>query len=118
MTSVRHIFFLLLPFYSTMEEQEDLIIRRKQINEFGEWEHECVDCELWLPKRRFSGCVEKIDAYGNCLVCSSCRQKNSNKKRKITIENYNNDFLTKLGFDVNSVKPVWQQFYDKHGFPY
>jgi len=101
-----------------MEEQEDLLVRRKRVNDYGEWEHECVECELWLPPKRFSGCVEKIDAYGNCLVCSSCRQKLANKKREKTLMKQREDVLTALGFDVNSTKPVWQQFNDKHGFKY
>lgn len=101
-----------------MEEQDDLLVRRKRVNEFGDWEHECVDCEEWLPKRRFSGCVEKIDAYGNCLVCSSCRQKSANKKREMTLRKQTDDFLQAIGYDTTSTKPVWQQFNDKHGFKY
>lgn len=101
-----------------MEEQGDLLVRRKRVNDFGEWEHECVECELWLPKTRFSGCVEKIDAYGNCLVCSSCRQKLANKKREKTLRKQTEDFLQSIGYDTSSTKPVWQQFYDRHGFKY
>lgn len=101
-----------------MEEQPDLIVRRKRVNDFGEWEHECVDCDRWLPKSKFSGCVEKIDAYGNCLVCASCRQKNSNKKRELTIKKQTEEFLLSIGYDSKLEKPIWQQFNDKHGFPY
>jgi hypothetical protein len=96
----------------------DLIVRRKQVNELGEWEFECVDCERWLPQRKFKGCVEKVDAYGNCLICVSCRVKNSNNRRVDGFTAHKNEILIGLGYDpYNTEKPVWQQFNERHGFP-
>ena len=97
---------------------EDLVIRRKRINELGEWEHECVECNEWLPQKRFRGCVGKIDAYGNCLICVSCRCKLATIKRHNTHDNNGREFLTLLGWDIHSTKPIWQQFHDKHNLPY
>lgn len=81
-----------------MEEKNDLLIRRKQMNYEGEWEYECNVCELWLPKLKFRGCKNYVDAYGNCLMCSSCRSKISHKKamdnERVEVERV----LTALGF--------------------
>jgi len=52
---------------------EDDLVRRKRVNEEGEWEYECRVCELWLSKDDFRGCKNLVDAYGNCLMCKRCK---------------------------------------------
>ena len=84
-----------------MEQQ----IRRKQINYLGEWEYECSVCELWLPKSKFRGCKNYIDAYGNCLMCSSCRAKKSQVKKLQTEKEMVDDLLISMGYDIKSEKP-------------
>jgi len=94
------------------------LVRRKRVNEDGDWEYECSVCKNWLPKPRFRGCKNYVDAYGNCLMCSSCRGRLSQETR---LENYDelcNDILIACGYDPSSEKPVWQQFHDRHNLKY
>lgn len=96
----------------------ELIVRRKRVNEFGEWEFECAECLLWLPKKRFRGCVQYIDGFGNCLLCSSCRGRKSQEKRADEDMEEVKRMLRIMGYDPDAEKPVWQQFHDKHNLPY
>ena len=61
---------------------DDLLIRRKRVDEYGEWEFECRYCDRWLPKTKFRGCVDYIDAYGNCLMCMNCRASKGQQTQK------------------------------------
>jgi S-adenosylmethionine hydrolase len=99
--------------FKELNENNDLI-RRKRVNEFGEWEYECRYCDNWLPKNKFRGCVEYIDAYGNCLMCSSCRAKKSQETRVENNEDLVKQVLTLMGYDTSSKTPVWKQFYEKN----
>jgi len=93
------IFFYLTPFYlSIMAEPDYLLIRRKQMNSEGEWEYECSVCKNWLPKLKFRGCKTYVDAYGNCLMCSSCRSKLARQKGEDNTREEVDKILTKLGF--------------------
>jgi len=93
----------------------DTDIRRRRIDENGDWEYECSNCFVWLPKDKFKGCVEKIDAYGNCLMCKSCISKVAMKKRGNTIRNEVDDILIKMGYDpYNDDKPVWKQAEERY----
>jgi hypothetical protein len=93
----------------------DNLSRRRRVNDEGEWEYECPECSLWLPKTRFKGCVDKIDAFGNCLICVSCRVKNANKKRLNTLDDGCIELLEALGYNTSSKIPVWKQFNKRHG---
>jgi hypothetical protein len=73
-------------------------IRRKRVSEEGDWEYECSSCEIWLPKSKFRGCVQYVDAYGNCLICSSCRAKNSKQKQMDDDEQSAKEILKMIGF--------------------
>lgn len=95
-----------------------MLVRRKRVNEFGEWEFECSECLLWLSKNRFRGCVQYIDAYGNCLMCSSCRGKKSQQKKLDEDKEEVKRMLRVMGYDPDSEIPVWQQFHDRHGLKY
>jgi hypothetical protein len=82
-----------------MEKEPDyLLVRRKRVDPNGEWEYECHNCELWLPKGRFRGCVNYIDAYGNCLMCSSCRSKISRQKAVVSEKEEVERILVGIGF--------------------
>lgn len=97
-----------------MELNDDLLIRRKRVDAEGYWEYECRYCSLWLPKSKFRGCIDYIDAYGNCLMCASCRAKKSQITQK---ENYKKELdkiMIILGFDPYSDIPVFKQFHAKH----
>jgi hypothetical protein len=93
-------------------------VRRKMIDENGEWIFECSNCELWLPKGKFRGCKTYIDAYGNCLICSSCRSSKAQNKRVEDYEEEVKTWLNSMGYDTESDVPVWIQFHKKHGLPY
>lgn len=82
-------------------------IRRKRIDEVGEWEYECSSCELWLPKEKFRGCVKFVDAYGNCLICSSCRAKHSKKKQMDDDANNAKLVLEMIGFFRYESSEAW-----------
>jgi hypothetical protein len=73
-------------------------IRRKRVDEQGDWEYECNSCENWLPQQKFRGCVKYIDAYGNCLICSSCRAKHSKHKQMEDDELSAKELLRMIGF--------------------
>jgi len=95
--------------------QHEFIVRRKRIDEYGEWEYECGNCMLWMPKSKFRGCLRYIDAYGNCLMCSSCRAKKAHATREGIVEKAINEVLQDMGYDPTSKTPVWQQFNKRHG---
>jgi hypothetical protein len=86
---------------------DDLLVRRKRVNPDGEWEYECRECELWLPKNKFRGCVNYIDAYGNCLMCSSCRSKLSHQKALDNEKEGMKELLTKIGFYKYENAEAW-----------
>jgi len=91
------------------------IVRRKRVNEIGEWEYECDSCKLWLPKSKFTGCVDWIDAYGNCLMCRSCIAKKAMKTKKNNDRNSINEILIGMGYDpYNKEKPVWKQVEERN----
>jgi len=100
-----------------MEDDDELLIRRKRVDEEGEWEYECVYCEKWLPKNRFRGCIDCIDAYGNCLMCSSCKSKKAQITQKENLNNELNKIMKAMGFDVDSDIPIYIQFHEKHNLP-
>lgn len=82
-------------------------IRRKRVGPDGNWEYECTSCELWLEQKKFRGCVNYIDAYGNCLVCSSCRAKHSKKKQISQDEANAKLVLEMIGFYNYSSSQAW-----------
>jgi len=84
--------------------------RRRRINEDGEWEYECSSCERWLMKSKFKGCVEKIDAYGNCLMCRSCISKRANLKKMDGIKEEVNELFIRMGYNPYSDIPIYKQF--------
>jgi len=97
-------------------EKPDLLIRRKQMNYEGEWEYECSVCNDWLPKSKFRGCKNYVDAYGNCLMCSSCRSKLSHQR---AVDNERQEvvrILTLLGFySFPSQKEYMEHLEKKYG---
>jgi hypothetical protein len=82
-------------------------IRRKRVDTNGEWEYECSSCENWLPQQKFRGCVNYVDAYGNCLVCSSCRAKHSKKKQMDDDELNAKLVLEMIGFYQYASSEEW-----------
>jgi hypothetical protein len=99
-----------------MEENDDLLVRRKRMNEEGEWEYECRECCEWLPKDRFRGCKTYVDAYGNCLMCSSCRSKKANLKKIKTEEDWKEHILGVLGFyNFPDANAYMEHLKKKHG---
>jgi hypothetical protein len=99
-----------------MEENNEMLVRRKRIDENGDWEYECSECDNWLPKERFRGCKTYVDAYGNCLMCSSCRSKKANLKKLQTEEDWKNHILTTLGFfDYPNPESFMEHLRNKHG---
>jgi hypothetical protein len=99
-----------------MEDNNEMLVRRKRIDENGDWEYECSECEMWLPKERFRGCKTYVDAYGNCLMCSSCRSKKANLKKLQTEEDWKNHLLTTLGFfDYPNAESFMEHLRKKHG---
>lgn len=99
-----------------MEENDEMLVRRKRIDENGDWEYECRECDDWLPKERFRGCKTYVDAYGNCLMCSSCRSKKANLKKLQTEEDWKNHILTTLGFfDFPDSESFMEHLRKKHG---
>lgn len=100
-----------------MEINDELLIRRKRVNELGEWEYECRYCELWLPQNRFRGCVDYIDAYGNCLMCSSCKAKKAQITQKDNIQKELKLLLKRIGYDPDSNISIHEQFCKKHNLP-
>ena len=84
-------------------------IRRRRINELGEWEYECSSCLLWLDKSKFKGCVDKIDAYGNCLMCRSCIGKKAMVKRTDNVKQEVNEVFIRMGYNPYSDIPIYKQ---------
>jgi hypothetical protein len=95
-------------------KDDELLIRRKRIDANGDWEYECRSCELWLLKSKFRGCVEYIDAYGNCLMCSSCRVAKGQIHHKESMRKELNIMLNNLGYDTSGEVPIYIQFHKKH----
>ena len=100
-----------------MENNDELLIRRKRVDEYGDWEYECRTCELWLPKNKFRGCVEYIDAYGNCLMCSSCRVAIGQKHQKEDMRKEVDSMFNILGYDTSGEVPIYIQFHEKYNLP-
>lgn len=73
-------------------------IRRKRVGETGEWEYECSGCEKWYEKEKFRGCKRYTDPYGNCLLCSSCRAKQTRTTQKSSDELAAQHILKMIGF--------------------
>lgn len=104
-------------FISTDMENDDLLVRRKRVDSFGEWEYECVYCDRWLPKNKFRGCIDYIDAYGNCLMCSSCRASKAQITQKENMRTEVDYMLKQLGYDLSGEIPVHIQFLMRHNLP-
>ena len=100
-----------------MENNDELLIRRKRVDELGEWQYECRYCNLWHPKSRFRGCVDFIDAYGNCLMCSSCKSKKAQSTQKENLYRQLNTLMKDIGYDVDSDIPIYKQFHKKYNLP-
>jgi hypothetical protein len=98
------------------DNKDELLIRRKRIDYNGEWEYECNVCNEWRPKNKFRGCLTYIDAYGNCLMCSSCRQLRAQQTKELNELKAVNAVLVALGYNPSSKTPVWKQFNKRHGF--
>jgi hypothetical protein len=97
----------------------DTSTRYKRVNEDGEWEYLCNKCDVWKPKERFKGCVELVDAYGNCLMCRSCISVKANVLRKDISQEGIDFILSTMGYEINNPdNPVWVQFHKKHNLPY
>ena len=92
-----------------MEDNNEMLVRRKRINENGDWEYECSECEIWLPKERFRGCKNYVDAYGNCLMCSGCRACKSTKTRIDSEEESVKEILTAIGFYKYPNAEAWYE---------
>lgn len=98
-----------------MEKNDDMLIRRKRIDEMGEWEYECRECEKWLPKEKFKGCRTYVDAYGNCLMCASCRSKKANSNKIKTENEWKEYILTNIGFyDFPDSESFMKHLMEKH----
>jgi hypothetical protein len=98
-------------------EGENLLQRRKRVNFDGEWEYECVVCEEWLDKEVFGGCSKDVDAYGNCLMCKTCRYKKANKKKMTTEQDAVRNLLEAIGFyDYPNAEEWYKAVRKKHGY--
>lgn len=100
-----------------MENKDELLIRRKRVDTEGYWEYECVYCDKWLVKSKFRGCVEYIDAYGNCLMCSSCRALKAQTHQKENMRKEVDNMFNNLGYDTSGEVPIFIQFHQKHNLP-
>ena len=98
-------------------ENDNLLVRRKRIDNDGEWEFECNICEKWLGQNRFRGCIEYVDAYGNCLMCSSCRASRAQMTQKENTRNQVDYILKELGYDMSGKIPIHHQFLTKNNLP-
>ena len=96
---------------------DELLIRRKRVDEDGNWQYECVYCEKWLPKTKFRGCVDYTDAYGNCLMCMNCRASKGQETQRKNTARVVNEILTYMGYDLSGEVPVWIQFHQRHNLP-
>jgi S-adenosylmethionine hydrolase len=81
--------------------------KRKRVGEQGDWEYECTCCERWLEKARFRGCVNFVDAYGNCLICTSCRSKNTKQKQMEEDKANAKKLLEIIGFYKHQDSEAW-----------
>jgi len=88
--------------------------RRRRINEDGEWEYECISCEEWLEKEKFKGCFNKIDAYGNCLLCRSCISRKAMEKRNNNVIEEVNELFIRMGYNPYSDIPIYKQVEERH----
>lgn len=79
-------------------EPDKKLERKKRVNTQGEWEHLCVGCNEWLDKSKFRGCKNYVDAYGNCLVCMSCRARAASKSKTEQAQKEVSMMLEALGF--------------------
>jgi len=96
----------------------DDLTRRRRINEEGEWDYECASCKLWLGKEKFWGCVNKIDAYGNCLMCRRCSASKGMEKRTSNEKDVVNDILISMGYNPFSDVPVYKQVEERRKLKY
>lgn len=97
----------------------DSSTRYRRVNEDGEWEYLCVKCEVWKIKKRFTGCVELVDGFGNCKMCRSCISIKANIARDKTSKEGVDNVLTALGYETgNPDNPVWVQFHKRHNLIY
>jgi hypothetical protein len=94
------------------KNDDDLLVRRRRVNEDGEWEYECNVCLNWLAKDRFRGCKVYVDAYGNCLMCSSCRSRKSTETKVSGEQREVKRILTALGFYNYASSEEW--FRERH----
>jgi hypothetical protein len=94
---------------------EDDLVRRKRVDTNGEWEYECRQCDKWLPKEKFRGCREYIDAYGNCLMCSQCRAQMARNTKSNNEQHYKEIILNALGFyDFKNSDEFMEHLMKKH----
>ena len=100
-----------------MELNDDLLIRRKRVDENGYWQDVCRSCGFWLYKNKFRGCIDYIDAYGNCLMCSSCRASKAQTTLKNNMRQEANNLYRAMGYDPSSEIPIHIQFLTKHNLP-
>jgi hypothetical protein len=84
-------------------------IRRKRVGEEGEWEFECSGCDEWFEKEKFRGCKTYTDPYGNCLLCSSCRAKQTRRVQKVSDEESAKELLTNIGFFKYDSAEEWYE---------
>lgn len=84
-------------------------VRRRRVDVDGEWEYECNVCENWLPKKKFRGCKNYVDGYGNCLMCSSCRAKTANKMVRTRDEENAEEILQLIGFRDYPNQEAWYE---------
>lgn len=95
---------------------DDRLERKKRMNGDGEWEHLCVGCDEWLDKSKFRGCKAYVDAYGNCLVCMSCRAKNASATKLQQDIDGKEHLLQAIGFyDYPNAEAWLQAARKKHG---
>jgi hypothetical protein len=98
-------------------KDDELLVRRKRVNEYGEWEYECKYCNNWLLKFKFRGCIDYIDAYGNCLMCNSCKTKRGQQTQKANQKVELKRVFDIMGFDTESDVPIYKQFHQKYNLP-
>jgi hypothetical protein len=51
--------------------------------------------------------VNFVDAYGNCVICTSCRSKNTKKKQMEEDKENAKLLLEKIGFYKHSNREAW-----------
>jgi hypothetical protein len=100
-----------------LNDDDELQIRRKRIDENGDWEYECRYCERWLPQTKFRGCVDYVDAYGNCLMCKNCIASKGQRTQKQNTINDVKEIMKKLNYDTSGEIPIHIQFSQRHNLP-